>query len=88
VLKAGVTGASPELADKLQVDEGAAIVLLSRLCLSEGVPLAVQTSYLPHGLCHNLLQFVFRLESLYRVLTSAYGLPAVGAGQAIEAALA
>lgn len=88
VLEARIIPATAHLAHALQVPPKTKLVLLSRLRLSNGVPRAIETAYLPHSLCPDLLRFDFAVESLYHVLESEYGLRLVRAEQTIEAGLA
>jgi GntR family transcriptional regulator len=88
VLEAQVIPATSHLAQMLNMAPGDEIVMLSRLRLSNDVPLAIETSHLPYALCPQLLQHDFASESLYHVLESEYGLRLVRAEQTIEAGLA
>lgn len=88
VLEAKIIPANPELAETLKVFPNAEVVLLSRLRLADGVPLAMETAYLPHGLFPGLLQHDFTTQSLYAVIENQYHMPLVRAEQTIEAALA
>ena len=88
VLEARVIPATAEVSAALQIMPGAEAILLSRLRFSDGVPLAVETAYLPFVLVPNLLAHDFAVESLYNVLENEYGLKLVQAEQTIESALA
>ncbi len=88
VLEAKIIPATAHLAQVLRVTAKTELVLLSRLRMSNGIPRAIETAHLPHGLCPNLLRFNFAAESLYRVLEDEYGLRLVRAEQTIEAGLA
>lgn len=89
VLEARVIPASAEIAGRLRLTPGAdPVVCLSRLRLADGLPLAIETAYLPLNLCPNLLDHDFSVESLYSVLENEYGLRLTQAEQTIEAALA
>ena len=55
------------------IDEGEGeVLLLSRVRLADGSPLAVENAYLPPALCPGLLRHDFTRESLYRVLEQEY----------------
>lgn len=88
VLEAKVTPAAPEIAVALHLAPSVAVVKLARLRLAEGLPLAIETAYLPFSLCPNLLSHDFSMESLYAVLESENGLMLSEAEQTIEAGLA
>ncbi len=88
VLEAKLQTASPDLAKAIRVSAGTEIVVLTRVRLADGVPLAVETVHLPHSLCPNLLSHDFSTESLYDVLEREYGYRLTRAEQTIEAALA
>jgi GntR family transcriptional regulator len=78
----------PDVAAALRVAPEAEVILISRLRLADGVPLAVEMAYLPFTLFPKLLHHNFARESLYDVLESEYKLTLTHAEQSIEAALA
>ncbi len=89
VLDAYVGLPSPDVAVQLRLSSGSdEVICLSRLRLADGLPLAIETAYLPLSLCPNLLEHDFTAESLYAVLEQDYGLRLTQAEQTIEAALA
>ena len=88
VLEARVLPASENIAAALHLSPGTEIVLLSRLRLADGIPLAIETVYLPHLYCPELLLHDFAVESLYDVLEHAYGYRLTHAEQTLEAAFA
>lgn len=88
VLEARDTAASTEVATALRVAAGAPVLVLSRLRLADGVPLAIETTNLPQTLCPDLFQHDFAVESLYQVLRKNYGVEPAQAEQVIEAGLA
>ncbi len=88
ILEARVTPASPVTASALRIPPGADVILLNRLRLSDGLPLALESAHLPYASFPNLLDHDFAVESLYHVLKSDYGVTLVHAEQTIEAALA
>jgi GntR family transcriptional regulator len=87
VLEAKLERATDSIADALHIAAGTQVVLLSRVRLSDNVPLAIETVHLPHSLCPNLLRHNFAVESLYHVLEHEYGFRLTRAEQTIEAAL-
>jgi GntR family transcriptional regulator len=88
VLEAKVAPAAPEIGAALRLSSQAQVVMLSRIRLSDGMPLAIETAYLPHALFPDLLRHDFSAESLYDVLEHSYKLRLLQAEQTIEAALA
>jgi GntR family transcriptional regulator len=88
VLEARVVAAPPHVGAALRLGAGAQVVLLSRIRLSDDMPLAIETAYLPHTLFPDLLRHNFAVESLYDVLERTYKLKLLQAEQTIEAALA
>ena len=88
VLEAKVIPASMEAANALRILPGEEVNLLTRLRLSDEVPLALESASLPIALFPNLLEHNFAVESLYEVLNNDYGVMVVQAEQTIEAALA
>ncbi len=87
VLEMKLERATDNVAGALHVAPGTEVALLSRVRLSDGTPLAIETVHLPHSLCPNLLQHDFATESLYNVLERDYGFRLTRAEQTIEAAL-
>lgn len=88
VLEARVIPATPEVAAALRLVPGADVVLISRVRLSDGSPLALENAHLPLELVPNLLQYNFAHESLYRLLKETYHYKLSHAEQTIEAGLA
>lgn len=88
VLEARVVPAEPEIAARLRIFPDTDVIVLSRLRLSDGVPLALETAYLPYSSFPDLLEHNFAVESLYHVLEADYGVKLVQAEQTLEATLA
>ncbi len=88
VLEAKTERAEARLARLLGLAPGAKVIVLSRVRLADGMPLAIETAHLPATLCPNLLRHDFARESLYAVLEHEYGYHLTRAEQTIEAALA
>ena len=88
VLEAKVIPATPDVAAALRVPPNADVILLSRLRLADGIPLAIEMAYLPFALFPKLLHHNFARESLYDVLENECKLTLTQAEQSIEAALA
>lgn len=88
VLSAQVLLASAHMAAILKVMQGAEVIELSRLRMSNELPLCIEVAHIPHYLCPNILKNDFSQESLYRVFQSDYGHRLVRAEQTMEASLA
>jgi len=88
VLSAQVLLAAAQIASVLKIMQGAEVVELSRLRLSNELPLCIETAHIPHYLCHNILQNDFARESLYHVFERDYNQRLVRAEQTMEARLA
>ena len=88
VLSARVVPAEPPVAAALRLLPGADVVVLTRLRLSDEMPLAIETAHLPFRLFPNLLRHDFAATSLYNVLAAEYGTTLTRAEQTIEASLA
>jgi GntR family transcriptional regulator len=88
LLEACLCQATPELSKALHVMEGEELANIKRLRRVDNVPLAVQTAYLPHHLCPNILQHDLATHSLIRILGKEYGLRLARAEQTARAVLA
>ena len=88
VLKASSQAADRDTANHLRIEPGTEVVVLRRVRLADGEPLALETAHLPHHLCPDILsKHDFSTESLYAVLRSIYGWVLVWADQLIQARL-
>lgn len=86
VLKAEVRLADEETARRLELSPGDEIVLLSRIRMADGEPIAIEHAHLNHRRCRNILNnHDFSRESLYQVLHDQYNIRLVWASQEIEA---
>ena len=88
VLEARIVPATLTLTAIFSVPMNTEFVLLSRLRLSDGVPLAIEVAYVLHHVCPGILQYDFSKESLYNVLATRYSTNLVRAEQTMEASLA
>ena len=88
ILEAKVILPPPAAAHALRLSTEAQVILLVRLRLSDGIPLALESAHLPRSFFPKLLEHNFEVESLYEVLKNDYGVTLVQAEQTIEAALA
>jgi GntR family transcriptional regulator len=88
ILAAEIVGASTVLASALSVAVGTPLVHLRRLRLTDGEPMALQSSYLPHALCPGLIGHDLERGALFAVLRDVYGLRLADGTRTVEAALA
>jgi len=88
VLEAKITPAGTQVASVLRILPGKDVILLARLRLSNGIPLALESASLPNHLFPGLLEHDFAIESLYEVLMRDFGIRLMQAEQTLEAALA
>ena len=79
--------ASEELAELLALRPGDWLIHIRRIRYLQGVPLLLDSSYIPYHLCPNLLTDPFE-PPLYRMLAEKYGLPPTHATDYLEAVLA
>lgn len=88
VLEARLLTATLTLAAIFSVPMNTDLVLLSRLRLSDDMPLAIEEAYIRHQVCPGILAHDFSRESLYNVLATQYNTILVRAEQTMEASLA
>jgi GntR family transcriptional regulator len=88
VLSAQIIPANAHLASVLKLMEGAEVVELSRLRLSNELPLCIEIAHIPHYLCSNILKNDFTRDSLYAIFQRDYGYRLTKAEQIMEASLA
>lgn len=88
VLNAERLEATADIADKLELKVYAPIIHLNRVRYAAGVPMAVQSAYLPEHLCPGLLRFDFSKASLYKVLRTQFDLILTQGHTSISAQLA
>jgi len=87
-LEQAVVGAPNLAAEALRVPPGAPVVKLVRVRSAGGVPVLLQTSYLPADRCPGLETEDLERGSLYAALDDRYGIRIAGISQEIEAAVA
>lgn len=85
VLELEVVPAPPAVARALAVAPGAPVVLLKRLRLADGEPLAIEIAHLPARLCRGLEEEDLEGNSLYALLGQQFDLIPARAEQQIEA---
>lgn len=88
VLVAEMRPANETTADRLHVPVGTSIFCLERLRLADDQPLAIERTHISFKGCELLIDEDFEHNSLYRTLTTKYGVPLVEADQELEAGLA
>ncbi|MDR2895562.1 MAG: GntR family transcriptional regulator [Propionibacteriaceae bacterium] len=71
VLRAEVGPASLDQADRLRIAAGVSLFNLERIRLLDGIPVAVDQSYLPLALAPGLVDVDFAAGSLYQALAAA-----------------
>jgi GntR family transcriptional regulator len=74
-----------EVAQGLQLTPDAPVVKIARLRLSQGIPLLLETVFLPAALCPGLEAVDLRDQSLYRLLEERYDLYPTRTQQTLEA---
>jgi len=87
LLHLGVLPASEPVAAVMQIPAGSEVVLLSRLRLADGMPMAIERSHLRGDLYPGLERYDFAADSLYRVLVEEYGARFEAGEQVIRAAI-
>jgi GntR family transcriptional regulator len=87
ILEARIVPATLTLAAIFAISVNTELVLLSRLRLSDGIPLAIEEAYIRHQVCPGILAYDFAKESLYHILATCYNTILVRAEQTMEAGL-
>jgi GntR family transcriptional regulator len=85
VLEAGSMSALPLIARVLKIEVGESVIMLKRLRLADGEPVAIEIAYLPENRCRGLLKEMLATRSLYDILTRKYDLKPARAMQQMEA---
>jgi GntR family transcriptional regulator len=85
VLATNVLDAPPDVAAKLGIRTTDRVFRLHRLRLADGVPLGVQTAYLPLAMVPGIAHVEFTDLSLYGLLESRYDLHPAGAKETLVA---
>jgi GntR family transcriptional regulator len=80
-----VVNATAELAEKLKVEAEETVMRLRRLRLADGIPMALEDSYIPLRQFHGLEKISFLKRSLYSVLRENFGVRIAYADEVIEA---
>src|SRR5918999_3593884 len=82
-----VTEAEPDVADSLNLPEGAPVTRVERVRSSNGEPMAVETVYLDHDRFPGIQQ-LSEVPSLYALLEERFGVVPVDGEETIETVLA
>ena len=88
VLHLGTVPADEHVASIFGLSLGEPVILLTRVRLADGVPIAIERSHLRANLFPGIERFDFARDSLYRVLTDDYGIRFEAGEQVIRAASA
>lgn len=83
-----VTEAEPDVAENLDVEEGAPVIRIERVRYANGEPMAVETVYLDHTRFPDIADKLTEDSSLYAVLESEYGVIPIEGNETIETVLA
>lgn len=87
MLRQELVPAQPEVAAALGLDADEQVMLLERLRIVDGVPLALETCHLHFPGCESLSQVDLSHQSLYNVLAQTYDLIPGQAYQQMEATI-
>jgi GntR family transcriptional regulator len=85
LLEQNVISAEAELAEKLKVEVDETVMRLRRLRLADGIPMALEDSYIPLRQFPGLEKISFAKRSLYSVLRENFGVRIAYADEVIEA---
>ncbi len=73
-VRVSATAATPSLSEDLEVPQGSPLVLVHRLALANGKPIALMDNYLVPELAPGIEAKAERIQSLYAFLEGEYGL--------------
>lgn len=79
LIEANRIGATPEMADALEIAAGDPVVQLKRLRLGNGLPIGIQTSHLPEARVPELFDDAANVQSLYAWLDAHCGIKPIKA---------
>ena len=88
LLSSGRVAAEADVAQALHLTAGAKVFCLRRVRLADGVPMGLETSFLPLTLYPGLLENFDPRKSLYQTLADRYKIRMLAADEVVEAALA
>jgi GntR family transcriptional regulator len=84
LLEQRVVDANDKLAESLEVQIGTPVMMLRRLRLADGIPMAVEKTYIALRQFPGLERFNFIEHSLYHTLREQFGVRVAWAAEAIE----
>jgi GntR family transcriptional regulator len=87
LLRLATIPATEQVAAVMDVTVGSEVVLLSRLRLADGMPMAIERSHLRADLFPGLDRYDFAEDSLYRVLVEEFGVRFEAGEQVIRAGI-
>lgn len=87
VLAVEMVPASARVAERLRVEEGLPVLLLKRLRLADGVPMAIETCYLEYSIGRVIKEYMDDDASLYELMFQKCGVKPVSAEQNIKVGL-
>ncbi|HEY8282831.1 MAG TPA: GntR family transcriptional regulator [Chloroflexota bacterium] len=87
LLRREVVPAPAEVSDALVLERREAVILLERVRLADGTPMALESSYLRYDLCRSILDADLETGSLYTFLQGIAGVCFRCAAQELRAAL-
>mgnify|MGYP001203895435 CR=1 FL=1 len=76
-----------EAAKKLKLGKGEKVFRIERLRIADGIPMALETTFLPVKKFPDLDNYNFETNSLYQVLEKKYGIQMISAEETLEAAI-
>ena len=88
VLEQKVIPAPPKIAEALGLKEGDPVTMIDRLRSVDGEPIVLVVTYLPYGVCPELVNEDVSTQSLYAILETKYGLELVYGRRTLEAVAA
>jgi GntR family transcriptional regulator len=83
-----VVAASKEVAENLELSQGAQVWRIERVRLGDGVPMSFDETYLPLDIGEKVVANDLEAEPIFALLEGKYGLPLVEARYQLEAVIA
>lgn len=80
--------ASPSIAKQLEINEHSPVYEIRRIRLADGVPIALETTYIDANLCRGLDEDIITNQSLYEFIEGHLQLKIANATQSIESSIA
>ncbi|OZU86987.1 hypothetical protein CIL03_19175 [Virgibacillus indicus] len=75
------------IAEKLNIKAGDEVIIFERLRCGDGIPIAVEESYIPYHTCEGIEEYIKDDVSLYKVLEERYRIKPIKADQYMQVAL-